>query len=232
MAIEKGTNFALFLGAEKEVTPSAWLGTGVVTVPSVTPAYANGEIVPIRLGNTGGYANLDDQRIYFGTFASGGTSVTVRKGPGGTDPVVDPGGGGTIGDVRIVLVRELTMKILPGQENTEFALSGETVDTTDKSQEGWESKLRATKRVSVSASGFVRWPDTDGVNQLRTRFLTTANNEGFILARVRERGKAESGLPGYDGLFMIEELNLSAGSKDVTRYSVSLGSVGEVHYRT
>lgn len=128
-----------------------------------------------------------------------------------------------------------TFANVPGQEQTDLAFSGETVDTTDKSQAGWESKFRATRRATITISGFAVWPSTNGVRRMWSQFTADPPE---IYCRVREAGSDDitaaslANADYYHGKFQISEMNMNAGAKDVTRFSATLESVGVVTYVT
>ena len=55
-----------------------------------------------------------------------------------------------------------------GQQNTTFDGTTETADITDKANAGWGSTISTLIRGTIQCSGVAVWPDTAGLDQVRT----------------------------------------------------------------
>lgn len=106
---------------------------------------------------------------------------------------------------------------LEGQTDTTFDGSTNVADTTNKSNNGWQTGLSTTLNGTVSANGALQDTRTQ-MDILEAAWLarTTVNCQIVF----DTTGK------GYEGPFYVTQLNISAPTTDVVRYSVTLTPAG------
>lgn len=220
MAIEKGTEFRI------EVQSAAIESLGVgdldvdasndeLDIPSSTYARVRDrdEVVVMDAGSVTG---ITERARYF---AKRGTSNAIELY---TDPDFDTqiDLGGSIGTAAVDIIH---YAFVDGETDAEIQFGGETVDTTTKGQAGWEAKFRPTRMVTINANGLAVWPSDEGVRRLWTVFTSDP-------PEMRIRIKEQDNESRYSGLYQVSEMQLTAGAKDVTRWSCTLESVKQVRY--
>ena len=109
-----------------------------------------------------------------------------------------------------------------GQQSTEFVGDTETDDITDKSQQGWGSTLNVLRRGTVNCQGKADWPDTTGLDQVRTAWENGGDIEGKLL--VNAAGAH------YRGFFQVTQFNVSGTQSNATEYNFTLQNNGALTY--
>ena len=109
-----------------------------------------------------------------------------------------------------------------GQQNTEFVGETETDDVTDKSQQGWGSTLNVLRRATVNCQGKADWPDTAGLEVIRTAWQSGSDVECRLALNAAGAN--------YSGLFQVTSFNISGTQSDATEYAFTLANNGALTY--
>ena len=109
-----------------------------------------------------------------------------------------------------------------GQQSTEFVGDTETDDVTDKSHSGWGSTLQILRRGTVNASGKADWPDTNGLDRIRTAWEQQLDIECKLILNAAGAH--------YRGFFQVTQFNISGTQTTATEYSVTLANNGGLVY--
>ena len=109
-----------------------------------------------------------------------------------------------------------------GQQNTEFVGDSETDDITDKSHSGWGSTLNVLRRGTVNCSGKADWPDTSGLDLVRTAWQGGNDIEGKVI--LNNAGAH------YVGFWQVTSFNVSGTHTTATEYNFTLQNNGELSY--
>lgn len=109
-----------------------------------------------------------------------------------------------------------------GQQSTEFVGDSETDDITDKAQAGWGSTLNVLRRGTVNCSGKADWPDTTGLDLVRTAWEGGTDLEGKLILNAAGAH--------YRGNFQVTSFNISGAQNNATEYSFTLANNGELTY--
>lgn len=110
-----------------------------------------------------------------------------------------------------------TFLVLGGQQNTSFDGDANVVDTTDKSNAGWNTSTTTTRSGNVSVDGqltvgdeafaaiFTAWQSSQPIN-----CRVVLNKQGGVV----------------EGPYVISTFQISGGATEVQSYSVSLSLQG------
>jgi predicted secreted protein len=102
---------------------------------------------------------------------------------------------------------------LEGQTDTQFDGSVQIADTTDKSNNGWQTGLATTRSGTVSVNGNL-YTTRAQLDALETAWVNGTTHACKIVF------DASGG--GYTGSFYITAFNISGSVSDVTKYSITL----------
>ena len=131
-----------------------------------------------------------------------GTKVLLKVGDGGTPTEL--------------------FNSLAGQQDTEMSGEATTDDITDKDNAGWGGTLNVLRNMTVTASGKAKWPDTTGLDALRTAWEAGSDvNCEVVLNAAGSK---------YSGAFQVSSFNVSGSHAGATSYSVTLQNNGTVTY--
>lgn len=111
-----------------------------------------------------------------------------------------------------------------GQQSTEFVGDTETDDITDKDNAGWGSTISTLIRGTVNCSGKADWPDTNGLDQVRTAWQARAQIEAELTL--------DASGSKYFGFFYVTAFNISGTHLNATEYSFTLQSAEPLNYST
>lgn len=109
-----------------------------------------------------------------------------------------------------------------GQQNTEFVGDTETDDITDKSHAGWGSTLNVLRRGTVNCQGKADWPDTAGLELVRSAWEAGADIEAKVL--LNNAGA------NYSGFWQVTSFNVSGTHTTATDYNFTLQNNGALVY--
>ena len=109
-----------------------------------------------------------------------------------------------------------------GQQNTEFVGETETDDVTDKSQQGWGATLNVLRRATVNCQGKADWPDSSGLDLVRTAWQAGSDLECRLTLNAAGAN--------YVGLFQVTSFNVSGTQSDATEYAFTLANNGALTY--
>ena len=113
-----------------------------------------------------------------------------------------------------------------GQRDTQMQGSASVVDIADKSSGGWGASLAGPRSVSVTCAGVANWPDTNGLELLRSRWDPGAS----VGASVRCKLVLNAAGAAYVGDFHITEFSATGTHDGSTNYSVTLQNAGALDY--
>ena len=109
-----------------------------------------------------------------------------------------------------------------GQQSTEFVGDTETDDITDKGQSGWGSTLNVLRRGTINASGKADWPDTTGIDVIRTAWEGGTDVEAKAILNAAGAH--------YRGSWQVTSFNISGAQNNATEYSFTLQNNGALTY--
>ena len=109
-----------------------------------------------------------------------------------------------------------------GQQSTEFVGDTETDDVTDKTHSGWGSTLQILRRGTINCSGKADWPDTTGLDRIRSAWQ---NQQDIECKAILNNAGAH-----YRGFFQVTQFNVSGTHTNSTEYSVTLANNGALTY--
>jgi TP901-1 family phage major tail protein len=107
---------------------------------------------------------------------------------------------------------------LAGQRGATLQINGNTIDTSDKTSEGWGTALAGLKTMTIPCNGIAEWPDTDGLDVLRQAATSNTDDGSIIRARI----VLNSAGAYYEALFAITNLEIDGPHDDATSYSFTL----------
>ena len=108
---------------------------------------------------------------------------------------------------------------LAGQKDTRMSGAGNPIDSSDKTTGGWGTTMSGTRNMTVTASGIAVWPDTTGIERLRTQWEAGATvNCELILNAQGDK---------YAGAFSITQFDVGGGHDGATEYSFTLQNSGQ-----
>ncbi|WP_375594622.1 phage tail tube protein [Algihabitans albus] len=114
-----------------------------------------------------------------------------------------------------------TFSTLAGQQDTSLDGSTTTSDTTDKSNNGWETAEAVTRSGQVSASGQCNWSDT-ALSSLLAAWRTGGNiNCELVLNAAGDK---------YAGAFSVTSAQITGSVREMTAYSFTLNPVAALTY--
>ena len=102
---------------------------------------------------------------------------------------------------------------LEGQTDTSFDGSVNIADTTDKSNDGWQTGLATTRSGAVSVSGNL-YSSRAGLDLLEAAWVAGTTHACKIVF--------DASGAGYSGDFYVTAFNISGSTNDVTKYSITL----------
>src|SRR5690606_18604940 len=73
---------------------------------------------------------------------------------------------------------------LAGQRNASIQINGNTIDTSDKTSDGWATSLTSLKSLVITCDGIANWPDTNGLDALRVAATADSDDDAVINARI------------------------------------------------
>lgn len=111
---------------------------------------------------------------------------------------------------------------LAGQQSTEMNINGNPIDTSDKTTNDWGTALQGIKNMTITCSGQVSWPDTAGLERLRSQMH--AGNTVNCRIVLNTAGA------NYEGAFSITDLSITGDRDNVTSYSLTLQNAAEPTY--
>lgn len=111
---------------------------------------------------------------------------------------------------------------LAGQQTGSLTGNTETDDITDKSQQGWGSTMNVLVRAQVSVTGKADWPDTDGLDNVRTSWENRTQLECKLLLN--------SAGAHYRGPFFVTQFNISGTYQNATEYDIQLDNAEALVY--
>lgn len=111
-----------------------------------------------------------------------------------------------------------TFNKVSGQVDTKFAFAANAIDTTDKDSGTWGSSISGPKKATVTLQGEAVWPDTSGLEALRSAFDSGDEINGHAVFN--------SAGAYYAGSWCITALEIDAPTNDVTKYSITLMNAG------
>ncbi len=109
-----------------------------------------------------------------------------------------------------------------GQQSTEFVGDTETDDITDKSHSGWGSTLNVLRRGTINCQGKADWPDTTGLDLVRSAWEAGGDIEGKAILNA-------SGAH-FRGFWQVTSFNVSGTHTTATEYNFTLQNNGELVY--
>ncbi len=109
-----------------------------------------------------------------------------------------------------------------GQQSTDFVGDSETDDITDKSQTGWGSTLNVLRRGTVNCQGKADWPDTAGLDLVRTAWEGGLDIEGKLLLNTAGAH--------YVGFWQVTSFNVSGTHTTATEYNFTFQNNGALTY--
>jgi TP901-1 family phage major tail protein len=107
---------------------------------------------------------------------------------------------------------------LAGQRGCTISINGSTIDTSDKTSEGWATALASLKTLEIQCSGIANWPDTNGLDKIREAATAAADDDAVILARA----VLNSAGAYYECTFAISNLEIDGPHDGATSYSFTL----------
>jgi len=115
-----------------------------------------------------------------------------------------------------------TYNTLSGQKDTRMQGAGNPIDASDKTDNGWGSTLTGTRNMTITATGNVNWPDTNGIDQLRQAWEAgTPLNCKIILNNAGN---------SYTGSFYVTAFDIGGSEQSPTEYSITLQNDGQPTY--
>ena len=109
-----------------------------------------------------------------------------------------------------------------GQQNTVFDGTTETADITDKANAGWGSTISTLIRGTIQCSGVAVWPDTAGLDQVRTSWQARTTLEAEITFSIAGAK--------YFGFFYITAFQISGTHTGATEYSFTMETAEPLTY--
>ena len=107
-----------------------------------------------------------------------------------------------------------TFVSVAGQRDTRMQGAGNPIDTSDKTTEGWGTSLAGTRQITVTATGVANWPDTTGLDLIRSRWASGATIRAKII--LNNSGAA------YVFDAAITQLDIGGAFDGATEYSLTL----------
>ena len=101
-----------------------------------------------------------------------------------------------------------------GQQSTEWVGDAETDDITDKANAGWGSTLNVLRRGTVNCQGKADWPDTLGLDAIRSAWQGGTDIECKLLVNVAGGH--------FIGFFQVTQFNISGTHLNATEYNFTL----------
>lgn len=111
---------------------------------------------------------------------------------------------------------------LAGQQSTEFVGETETDDITDKANNGWGSTLTTLIRGTVNVTGKADWPDTNGLEIIRSAWDSRATVECQLVLN--------SSNSNYTGAMSVTQFNVNGTHTNATEYSITLQTAEAMTY--
>jgi TP901-1 family phage major tail protein len=115
---------------------------------------------------------------------------------------------------------------LSGQRNASVQINGNTIDTSDKTSDGWATSLAGLKNLTITCDGIAVWPDTLGLDRIRQAASANSDDDAVILARI----VLNSGGAYYEALFSISNLQIDGPFDGATSYSFTLNNTNVPTY--
>ena len=107
-----------------------------------------------------------------------------------------------------------TFTKVAGQQDTKFSGAANAIDTTDKDAGTWGTNISGPKKATVTMSGEAVWPDTAGLEALRTAWDAGDEINGNVVFN--------SAGANYSGSWCITAFEIDAKATDVTSYNITL----------
>lgn len=115
------------------------------------------------------------------------------------------------------------LKVIGGQTGATLNREAETIDTTDKTSEGFSSAMPGIISWSIDADGFVVLGD-EGFDLIEDAFL----GREALTADIRVGADDNANGRTYTGNVYIVDLPLEFAQDDAVTYSLTLEGVGEL----
>jgi TP901-1 family phage major tail protein len=125
--------------------------------------------------------------------------------------------GQKIAGVDVLVKVGATPEVVGGQSGAELSRSMNVIETTDKTSNGWVTKIGGTKEWSIELEAFMVVGDT-GFSAMNTAF---ANREEVDV-------EMEVGGILFKGKALISDFPLSAPQDDAVTFSITLEGTGEL----
>jgi len=107
-----------------------------------------------------------------------------------------------------------TYSILKGQRQTQIQLTGQQIDTADKTSGGWATSMQGLKSATVTAQGLVDWPDTTGFAAIRAAFTAGTTIQCKLVLDTAGKYIA--------GTFAVTQCSISGAHDGATEYDIQL----------
>ena len=121
----------------------------------------------------------------------------------------------------LVYVRPLgetgAFTVIAGQTSSQMTRARRTVDSTDKTTEGWATSSPGLKEGTITCSGQCVWPDTDGLGVVDAAWDDETETGGLVevYCQLNAAGK------GYYGMATVASADISGETEDNTAYSLT-----------
>lgn len=109
-----------------------------------------------------------------------------------------------------------------GQQSTNFTTENTAADITDKTNSGWSSTLQVLHGATITCSGVPIWPDTDGLDVIRSNWTAQTDVDCQIVLN--------SSNSNYTGVFQVTSFDITGEHTDATKYSFTLQNNGVLTY--
>lgn len=116
------------------------------------------------------------------------------------------------------------LRVVGGQTGATLNREAETIDTTDKTSDGWASSLAGIKNWSIDADGFVVLG-----NEAFDLIEDTFDAREKLIAEIRVGADHNENGKTYMGEVYIVDLPLEFAQDDAVTYSISLQGNGKLH---